>query len=835
MEFVKAGTSYDITGIDLGLAKFFYREPQMLFQDLAAGDYTISTGGGKQTLTITNPELLAKVEAFQVAYVLDFDASKYDTQWNVDINTLKDKYNQLLDVTFNVWEYIRKIGFVADDTDMQIILPQLNTGEVWVKTDAGWRGLNVGDIESNINAFWIEFNKKTQEILEQIVAAGKVQEGLLEDFTQQKIKEINEEGLKLEVTQVGHGFIFNAVQFDKTTGAYTKADVNTGADGIAVRIDDDRFYLSSNGIIEIPANAVDSKGNPYELDEYYFLDNEVAGGCTPEKPIHIFQALFCVVNKKGVKSALVEIGDPIDLNPRILVDEINSLGLATTDQVVLSEPTIADLIASKKYKVGDVVQVLGYYSAGDGAGHKRQKKPVEYNGVDATIGADGSIWGIVHSGEVNVSWFGAKGDGVTDDTTSLNNAINFAKNISSVVRLGESHYITSKLSLFLDNDNDFGNRINIVGNGSGNSKIFTNMNIPCLEIKSKGSVNNHSYMKLEGFRIFKSGGSLIGTGIIMDNIAYAHFNDLIVENFKFGIDGSDTLSSIYTNCIFRGNDYGLNLYRIDSSRPNALNFVSCIITGNNTWGMQVLGGSLLNMSGGSVEGNAIRNTGTGAKGGILLNDMGNEGSVGAIFTGVYFEYNKGNADVYMTTSTQGKVSYCFSGCSFNRIDKDIYTTNNILLESNTPCVLSMNGNGFKSFNNYIPSAERKTVKLGSLNNNYTIEDTNYYYDLIDKPDYNVVPCGFLSTPIALLSYNGSTGIVTKEYGVSAIEKQAIGTYVVTLNKEMPDEQPIVILSVKDSAIKSCSYTVLSKNSIAVYGYTDSGASSDLEFSLCVYV
>lgn len=87
--------------------------------------------------------------------------------------------------------------------------------------------------------------------------------------------------------------------------------------------------------------------------------------------------------------------------------------------------TIEELKKSKKYKIGDVVEVLGYYTPGDGGGHPRKKMPTGYVGADSTIGEDGSIWGIVHSGEINVSWFGAKGDGIANDTEFIKNCIRF--------------------------------------------------------------------------------------------------------------------------------------------------------------------------------------------------------------------------------------------------------------------------------------------------------------------------------------------------------------------------------------------------------------------------
>lgn len=88
-------------------------------------------------------------------------------------------------------------------------------------------------------------------------------------------------------------------------------------------------------------------------------------------------------------------------------------------------PTIADLQSRKNLKVGDIVEVLGYYSAGDGAGHKRIIK-AEDDGSGVQL-RSGKWANIVHNGEVNVSWFGVKETGNYDDI--LEKVINKYRNV----------------------------------------------------------------------------------------------------------------------------------------------------------------------------------------------------------------------------------------------------------------------------------------------------------------------------------------------------------------------------------------------------------------------
>lgn len=117
----------------------------------------------------------------------------------------------------------------------------------------------------------------------------------------------------------------------------------------------------------------------------------------------------------------------------------------TTKQV----SSIAALKALASHADNEQVSVAGYYAPGDGGGgifyYDSGSSTTDNGGTVIAPDVGSGRWKRVWEGYVSVKWFGAKGDGVTDDTAPVQKAIDSA--IGTVFFPSGSYLLSSAINL----------------------------------------------------------------------------------------------------------------------------------------------------------------------------------------------------------------------------------------------------------------------------------------------------------------------------------------------------------------------------------------------------
>ena len=114
--------------------------------------------------------------------------------------------------------------------------------------------------------------------------------------------------------------------------------------------------------------------------------------------------------------------------------------------------TIEELKSISNLSDGDIVRTIGYYEVNDLGGatyliRTRLESDVEDNGGIHFLNTD--LLAELIEEEVNIKQFGAKGDGVSDDTQSFINYANYCKshNKPFIVPYSEQYYVVSSVTL----------------------------------------------------------------------------------------------------------------------------------------------------------------------------------------------------------------------------------------------------------------------------------------------------------------------------------------------------------------------------------------------------
>ena len=272
-------------------------------------------------------------------------------------------------------------------------------------------------------------------------------------------------------------------------------------------------------------------------------------------------------------------------------------------------------------------------------------------------------WIRQYSGAVNVKWFGAVGDGVTDDSTLIQNAYSYAVSTNSKLYIPTGNY---KAKVVFDEN------IEVYGDGAYQT-IFTKVDNNYV-ISMSSTNSSLEGAKLRGIGIDNSNGT--GTGLILGGsgasnqgtLNNAQLYDVKVSNCDIGIyvsamisttlikvtadynttygirfrnEGPNTTNAML-NCRFRQNGVGMYLGALMVST-----FTSCAIESNKDIGIMVTGSTTNTTSGLIFNTCWLENNGYSPTG----NNAGLESAL-------YLDFNSSVGNTYSHNIT-------FNGCIFS--------------------------------------------------------------------------------------------------------------------------------------------------------------------------
>ena len=463
--------------------------------------------------------------------------------------------------------------FIDEGVSENIELPNLPENHFWARRNGVIVGVNLdylkADYEHLKNELWKNyesFNEKLQATLKKYYDDLELQ---MNNFFKDLIEKIREEaekqlgliagaggGLLHKIEQANHGFIFDPIVYEN--GVWKKATTTSGVDGIGVVISANTFFFLEAGEIEIPKGATDKDGQPLLDDEYYYMNEDGGTGFQKEEPVWFYQPLFHTRTYKGKLLANVHIDTMEDLRGQVVDTESGRThGIALWGDIVPKFDTIEKLQKAFWLKEGEVVEVLGYYSAGDGAGHKRIiKAEDDGSGVQLSNG----LWAcIVHNGEVNVSWFGGAYNSNSKSSQNYQALIK-ALNTGGCVIISQDYYIEQSGNNIINN--------NFVLKGENKATLYIN-------IKNRENFfkinSNIKKLYLQNLKIILESSVYDGTlFVIKENIFIEDVNILNnYINFKFnkglflewrGINNLETLKKTGSNYIFINNNVFENTF-----------------------------------------------------------------------------------------------------------------------------------------------------------------------------------------------------------------------------------------------------------------------------------
>lgn len=201
------------------------------------------------------------------------------------------------------------------------------------------------------------------------------------------------------------------------------------------------------------------------------------------------------------------------------------------------------------------------------------------------------------AGLINVRCFGARGDGVSDDTVALQAAFSFIAANEGKLYLPTGVYLTRPLTIVTAHTEK---NFTIVGDGRRTTELRAmSGSAPLLTIGDGTRLVN--YIGISGLRF--NGVTQTAVGIHLNHVANSVFRDVYVENCSDGLFLSGTLACGFYECDFKDNRVGVEMMANSRATANLLRFRDCAFTSNREWALQCRHVMMLILDGCQIEDN----------------------------------------------------------------------------------------------------------------------------------------------------------------------------------------------------------------------------------------
>ena len=326
------------------------------------------------------------------------------------------------------------------------------------------------------------------------------------------------------------------------------------------------------------------------------------------------------------------------------------------------------------------------------------------------------------AGIISVKDFGAKGDGVSDDTAAIQSAINFMYATGQNIIVPPGTYISDPITIY---SLLYAGQASFIGDDKKRC-IFQRKTAGTSAFFTYGSSASTSFMSGVNFQdiTFNGGAKTNGPAFEGYDIVRSVFTNCRFRGGSVACRLWGGISVMFLDCLFDEANRGLHVQNFASLAgggwPNIVKVIGGEIVDNAEYGVWFDGGRSLILNGIDIEGNGT--TLAASQGGVYIGpNVGQEVaitdpvSIGLICDGCWFEANRGIADIV-----------CNSG--INSVSNGTFFSQSTMVVND----IVVNGGKYRLNNINISFSKTENVKenAGVLSGNYinAVEAANLTYD-----------------------------------------------------------------------------------------------------------